>query len=121
MVEDIPEWVADDEEGYVEVLCIFQDIVAAGLDELAVRNDDFSAIVGFLLRISVSSCFVVAGETYEDGFVDEENAGVGFEVDARRFAHNIQSLHGNIGLISEAESYEVKHLECGERELFPER
>lgn len=45
----IPEWIPNDQEGNVDFVRIFQDIVTAGLDHLAICNYNVSAIEGFLL------------------------------------------------------------------------
>ena len=44
-----PEWVSYDEECDVDFVGIFEDVVAGGLDHLAVGYDNFAAIKGFLL------------------------------------------------------------------------
>lgn len=43
------EWVANDQEGYVVGVGIFEDVVRGGLDGLAVGEDYGAAVVGFLL------------------------------------------------------------------------
>jgi hypothetical protein len=48
------EGVADDEKGYVVFVCALEDFVGGGFDEFAVGDDDFAAIVGFLLPIGGS-------------------------------------------------------------------
>ena len=50
----VPEWIAHDEECHVFGLRVSQDLVAVGLDRLAVGDYDGSAIEALLLLISVS-------------------------------------------------------------------
>jgi hypothetical protein len=38
-------------------------------------------------------------ETHENGFVDEEDGGVGFEVDSRGFADYIETFDGYVRLV----------------------
>jgi hypothetical protein len=46
---DIPEGVSHYEECNILLIGSFEDVIAAALDHLAVSQDDFAAIEGFLL------------------------------------------------------------------------
>lgn len=63
----VPEWIPYYEECYVDLVCIFENLVARRFDHFSVGEDDGAAIVGFLLRWNeyasqswISSSFVVA-------------------------------------------------------------
>jgi hypothetical protein len=46
---NVPEWIADDEEGDVYFIRIFEDVVAGGFDGFAVCYYDGTTIESFLL------------------------------------------------------------------------
>ena len=50
----IPEWVSDNEERNVQLVCAFENLVAALLDHVPVGNDDGPAIELFLAVLSDS-------------------------------------------------------------------
>ena len=52
---------------------------------------------------------------YQCRLVDEEDARVGLEVDARRFSHYVQAFDCDVCFVGEAEAYEVEHFawSCG--------
>lgn len=46
---------------------------------------------------------------YEDGLIDEQDAGVGFEVHPGHFLDDLESLDGDVRLVRQAQPHEVKH------------
>lgn len=75
--------IANDEESDIFCLGIVEDVVAGRLDHFSVCDDYFAAIVCLL----------------EDRFVDEENAGVCFEIDSRGFADDVETFDSNVCLV----------------------
>ena len=53
--ENLPKWIPNDQESNINLFGIFEDIVAAGLDEFAVCNNHRTAIVSFLLIYQTQS------------------------------------------------------------------
>lgn len=45
----LPKWIPDNEKGNIDFVCVFQNVVAGGLDHFAVGDDDGTAIKCFLL------------------------------------------------------------------------
>jgi hypothetical protein len=105
----IPKRVPDNQERNIDVLRIVQDLIAGRLHHLTIRDDDFAPIV--LLLLEHQRQLVGVGRqrrrsaTDEDRFVDEQNAGVRFEVDARGFAHDFKAFDCYVRLVGETKSY----------------
>ena len=83
---NLPKRIPDNQKGNIHVLRIVQYIITRTLHHLPICKNNFPAIILLLLRISVSSsaldCIGRGVGTHEDCFVDEQDAGVGFEVDS---------------------------------------
>lgn len=104
------EGVPDDQEGHIHIVGVAQDLVAVGLDHLAVGNYNRAPIVRLLLRISVSPYLGVEREewaraTYQDRLVYEKDTGVGLQVHPRCLLGDLEPFDGNVRLVGEAETY----------------
>jgi hypothetical protein len=53
--------------------------------------------------------------TDKDGLIDEEDGGVGFEIDAGRLLDDFETFDGDVCLIGQAEADEVEHSDGGKR------
>jgi hypothetical protein len=107
--------IAHNEEGNILGVCVFEDIIGATLNEFTICEEDRAAIEGFLplCQLTVQSQHQrlrVVGITYQFLFVNEEDAGVGFEVDALGSLDDRETFDSDIGLVCKAEADKVEHL-----------
>jgi len=97
----IPVWIPDDEECDILLLRVLQDGVGVRLHHLAIGDDDGTAIVRFLLSISISIvCDIrISRNLYQDCHVDEQDGSIVLEVDAGGFADDVKAFDGDVCLI----------------------
>ena len=92
----IPKWVSHDEECDIQLVCALEDLVAVLLDHISVCDDNGSSIVFFLAALSDSGQHTDLernmGITYESLLVDEEDAGVGFEINSIRLFDDVEAF-----------------------------
>lgn len=48
---------------------------------------------------------------YQFLLIDQQNAGVGFQVDPLGLSHHLETLDCDVGLVREAEPHEIEHLQ----------
>lgn len=85
----VPERIADDEKGDVDLVGFVKDIVAGRFDHFTVGYDDLAAIKGFLLPCQLAqSSFPCCAKPHQRLLVDEQDGRVGLEIDALRLFHD---------------------------------
>ena len=109
--ENVPEGVADDEEGHVGLVGAAEDLVARALDHFAVGDEDGAAVEGFLLARQCGQFPDGNWEktSYQFLLADHQDGGVGLEVDALGALDHLEAADGDVLLVREAEADEVEH------------
>jgi hypothetical protein len=107
-----PEWISYYEECDIDLVGVFQDVVAGRFDHFAVGDDDFAPIERFLLsRRSEPSLSVVShATTHKHIFLDQQDRRVRLKVHALGLLDDLQALDRHVLLIRQAETHEIQHV-----------